>query len=125
MGFIVDTDILIEISKGNNKAIEFLEALGEIKISVISAMELIVGARNKKEISAIEDFLSNYERLHINEEISVKALELIRQHSVTDGLSIPDALIGATAMNKDLILATKNIKHFKVIKEIKIKEPDY
>ncbi|MBI2652896.1 type II toxin-antitoxin system VapC family toxin [Candidatus Woesearchaeota archaeon] len=125
MGYLVDTDILIDISKGNNQAIKFLDSLTEIKISVISAMELIVGARNKKEITAIEDFLSSYERLHVSEEISVKALELIKQHSLSEGLSIPDAFIGATALNKDLILTTKNVKHFRVIKEVKIKEPIY
>ncbi len=125
MGHLVDTDILIDISKGNNKAIKFLDTLAESKISVISAMELVVGARNKKEIIAIEDFLTSYERIHINEEISVKALELIKQHSLSEGLSIPDAFIGATALNKDLILTTKNTRHFKVIKGIKIKEPNY
>ena len=125
MGYLVDTDILIDISKGNNKAIKFLSSLTEIKISAISAMELIVGARNKKEITAIEDFLSSYERLHINEEISVKALELIKQHSLSEGLSIPDAFIGATALNKDLILTTKNLRHFRVIKTVKLKEPNY
>ena len=125
MGYLVDTDILIDISKGNNKAIKFLSSLTEIKISAISAMELIVGARNKKEITAIEDFLSSYERLHINEEISVKALELIKQHSLSEGLSIPDAFIGATALNKDLILTTKNLRHFRVIKTVKLKEPSY
>lgn len=125
MSYLIDTDILIDISKGNNKAVEFIDTLNYIKISVISAMELVVGARNKKEITTIEEFLSQYERLHINEEISVKALELIKQHSLSDGLSIPDAFIAATAINKNLILTTKNIKHFKAIKEIKLKEPNY
>ena len=52
-------------------------------------------------------------------------IELIKQHSLTDGLSIPDAFIASTAINKNLILITKNIKHFKAIKEIKLNEPDY
>lgn len=65
MSYLVDTDILIEISKGNSNAIEFLDALKQIKISVISAMELLIGARNKREIKAIEEFSYRYERLHI------------------------------------------------------------
>ena len=123
MAYLVDTDILIEISKGNDKAVEFFKSLDEIKISVISSMELLVGARNKKEINTIEEFLHQYGRLHISEEISVKALELIKYHSLTDGLSIPDAFIAATAISKGLILTTTNIKHFRIIKDIKIKEP--
>lgn len=124
MSYLVDTDILIDISKGSQVAIEFLDGL-DSKISVITAMELIVGARNKKEIATIEEFLSNYERLLINEEIAIRALELIKQHSLSDGLSIPDAFIAATAINKSLILTTKNTKHFKVIKGIKLKLPNY
>ncbi|MBI3035263.1 type II toxin-antitoxin system VapC family toxin [Candidatus Woesearchaeota archaeon] len=125
MSYLVDTDILIDVSKGSQRAVEFLDGLENSRISIISAMELIVGARNKKEIGTIEEFLSNYERLLINEEIAIRALELIKQHSLSDGLSIPDAFIAATAINKNLTLTTKNIKHFKVIKDIKLKVPSY
>ena len=125
MSYLIDTDILIDVSKGNRPAIEFLDGLSDSKISIISAMELVVGARNKKEVTAIDEFLSNYERLLVNDEISVKALELIKHHSLTDGLSIPDAFIAATAVSKNLVLTTKNTKHFKVIKGIKLKVPNY
>ena len=126
MSYLIDTDVLIDVSKGHQGAIEFLDGLSDGKISVISAMELIVGARNKKEIITIDKFLSIHERSHINDEISIKALELIHQHSLTDGLSIPDAfIIAATAICKNLVLTTKNTKHFKAIKGIKIKVPDY
>jgi predicted nucleic acid-binding protein len=125
MSYLVDTDILIDVSKGNQSAIDFLDELSDSKISVISAMELIVGARNKHETAAIDKFLSNYERLLINDEISVKALELIKQHSLTEGLSIPDAFIAATAISKSLVLTTKNTKHFRIIKGIKLKVPSY
>ena len=36
MSYLIDTDILIEISKGNIRAIEFLETLIDSKISIIS-----------------------------------------------------------------------------------------
>ena len=90
MGYLIDTDILIEISRGNAKAISFFESMADVKISVISASELVVGARDKNEIK-----------------------------------EIPDAFIATTAIIKNLILATKNTKHFKKIKGLEIKEPDY
>lgn len=124
MSYLVDTDILVEASKGNPKAVEFIENLSEIKISVISSIELIAGARNKNEVRMIEEFIHQYETVNINEEISVKAFELFMQHSLTGGLSIPDAFIAATSITKNLILCTNNVKHFKPIQGIKIKEPD-
>ena len=121
----MDTDILIDVSKGNERAIGFLNGLEDSTISAISSMELVVGARNKEEITVIEEFLSIYDRVNVNEDISAKAFELIKQHSLSDGLSIPDAFIAATSISKNLILATKNTKHFKRIKDIKLKAPNY
>ena len=48
----VDTDILIDLSRGRQKAVDFLDVLlnkAILKISIITAMELFVGCRNKKE----------------------------------------------------------------------------
>ena len=61
MNFLIDTDILIDISKGIQNAAEYIESLkGDLFISVITSMELIVGARNKEEIkekaACIRDF---------------------------------------------------------------------
>lgn len=43
MKYLIDTDILIDISKGSQKAVEFLEKLeGDISISVVTAMEVVV-----------------------------------------------------------------------------------
>ena len=98
MNFLVDTDILIDISKGIEKALQHLESLkGELFISDITAMELIVGARNKEEIKEIEKFIINYNRISLNEKITEYAYELLKEHAQSRGLTIPDALIAATA----------------------------
>jgi predicted nucleic acid-binding protein len=51
-GVLVDTDILIDISRNKPRAVDFFDGLSKEKppvfISIISAMELMVGARNKK-----------------------------------------------------------------------------
>ena len=121
MNHLVDTDILIELSKGNPKALEFVENLEYIHISIISAIELIAGARNKIEVKVIEEFISRFEKVFITEEISLKSYELFKLYSLTGGLSIPDAFIAATSITKNLILCTNNLKHFKSINGIKIK----
>ncbi len=50
-GYLIDTDILIDVSKGNNKALLFLSSLENASVSIINSMELIVGARNHAEKS--------------------------------------------------------------------------
>lgn len=58
MAYLVDTDILIDITKGSAGAIQYLRSLKDPwSISIITAMELIVGGRNKEEAARIDNFL--------------------------------------------------------------------
>ena len=49
---IIDTDILIDATNGIADAVAFLveQQATEVQISIVSAMELIAGCRNKEEI---------------------------------------------------------------------------
>jgi predicted nucleic acid-binding protein len=40
MAHVIDTDVLIDVTKGNTAAITFLESLPDCAISTITAMEL-------------------------------------------------------------------------------------
>ena len=66
--------------------------------SSISVMELYFGAKNKKEPMLIKKFLSAFEILKLNEEITDISLNLIEIYSKSHSLKIPDALIGATSL---------------------------
>jgi len=50
---LIDTDVLIWVSRGNDKAIEVLDNIESIVISDVTYMELIQGAFNK-QFKAIE-----------------------------------------------------------------------
>ena len=52
-----DTDILIWIQRGNEKAARLVEKDPEKYLSVQSYMELLQGARNKAEQQHIRDFI--------------------------------------------------------------------
>lgn len=80
--FLVDTDVLIDISRGNRHAADFVDALpGEIFISRISAMELIVGARNKKDQKVIEQFIGLYSIRELSEPIGHEAHQRLKQYA--------------------------------------------
>jgi predicted nucleic acid-binding protein len=44
-------------------------------------------------------------------------------YSRSHGLTIPDALIAATAITQELELATDNDRHFKMIPELSVERP--
>ena len=119
---ILDTNIIIELFKGNAETKELLENINEenFAISIITSMELYYGAINKRELNKIKKFLKSFNLLVINEEISKIALELIERYSKSHGLEIPDALIAATSIYYDAPLLTYNKKDFKYIEGLQL-----
>ena len=105
---LCDTNILIEFYKNNQNIVAELEKIGRknIALSVISAGELIFGALNKKEIQTIKKDTEHLILFNVNELISKKFIELMLEYSKSHGLSIPDALIAATAIVNNIFLFT-------------------
>ena len=120
---IIDTDILIDIGRGDNSAIEYLENLEDesvLAISVITEMELIVGCQNKRELRSTDRFLRRFEILKLNEKISNEAVELLRAYRLSHGLLIADALIAATAIAYNLPFVSKNQKDYHFIEKLNL-----
>ena len=118
---LLDTNVLIEILKGNQKTIQQVESLHiTLYISSITVMELYYGARNKAEIKKLEKFIMLFNVLHIDKETSIRSTELIKVYAKSHTLDIPDSLIAATALENELTLFTYNTKDFKYIRHIKL-----
>ena len=115
---IVDTDILIDVSRGVAEALTTLsqhEAQHDLAISVITRMELVVGCRNTSEMHALDQFLRRFTVLPVNEEISRLAADLLTRYRLSHGLLIADALIAATAMHGEWSLISKNQRDYRFI----------
>jgi len=118
---ILDTNILIEILKGDRKTVDTVESLTEqLSISSITAMELYYGALNKAELKKLEKFVSLFDIIHIDETISRMAVKLIKRYAKSHSLDIPDSLIASTALLNDAMLLTYNKKDFKYIEGLKL-----
>ncbi len=116
---VLDTNVLIEILKGNQNTIKKIHSLkANFYISAISIMELFYGALNKQELKKIEQFVALFNKIEIDEEISKQATTLIKTYAKSHALDIPDSIIAATALSKNAILFTYNIKDFRYIKNI-------
>ena len=122
---MVDTDILIDAAKGNEAAVEFLDSLGSWSISAVTAMEFVVGARNQREAAKIDKFLDQLAIVPLAAEIGELAYELLKEHSRPHGLRVFDAIIAATAVVVGATLATRNQKHFKMIRGLEVEVPGY
>ena len=120
---IFDTDILINVGRGDVDAINCLQSYAQTSvsaISVITQMELIVGCRDKKELQNLKKFFKQFQILELNKQISEKTVELLEKYRLSHGLLIPDALIAATAIENNENFVTKNQKDFRFIKGLKL-----
>ncbi len=114
---LCDTNVIIEILKGNEKTIKIIESIGleNIAISSVTVMELYFGALNKRELSKIKKHLKALNIVHFDNDISELAVSMIESYSKSHGLQIPDAIIAATALSFEMKLFTLNLKDFKYI----------
>ena len=120
---IVDSDILINVARGDSEAINCLlrlEKTSVLAISAVTQLELVVGCRNKTELSDLEKFLNRYQILKITDQISDRAVDLLKQYFLSHGLLIADGLIAATALVHNEAFITKNQRDFRFIAGLKL-----
>ena len=117
---IVDTDVLIWYSRGHQKAIDIIHSLDSFSLSVVTYMEIVQGVRNKKELNTFKKALRvlNVRVIHIDELISTKAMLYVEQYALSHAMELADALIGASAVVRQLPLLTGNEKHYKHLPDI-------
>ncbi len=120
---IFDTDIFIWTQRGNQKAARLIDRSKERYLSIHSHMELLQFAKNKQQHSYIKDFLASFGFLVLpfTENIGHRALIYIEEYTLSYGLRAGDAIIAATAAENNMTLVSSNAKHFKPIKELKLK----
>jgi len=117
---LFDTDVLIWVLRNHLQAAELVEAAEDKSVSIMSAMELLRGARNREEVKEIKQFLSinSFLVFPLTENIGHRALVYMEEYSGLTQLDPADAIIAATATENHLPLCTANVKHYRVIREL-------
>ena len=117
---LFDTDVLIWAMRGSVKAANVIDDDGSRFISAVTYMELMQGARNKREQTLVKNFLKAlcFTVLPIDEAISHRAVVFIEEYALQSGIQLADALVFATACEHSLILCSANEKHFRGISSL-------
>ena len=124
--FTLDTDIVIELLKGNETIKRKMEALPPeiiIYITGLTVYELYKGVLyigSKKLENDLKNFLENIEVLQLDPHIEKRAGEIYAYlKKKGEMISDADILIAATVLSNDSVLVTNNEGHFKRIKDLK------
>ncbi len=120
---LVDSDVLIWYMRGNQKAKKAIDGLGSFFISTVNYMELIQGVRNREELRLLRRFIAQRQIkiVHINDEISQKALHYMEEYALSRNLRMADSFIAATTSILGITLLTSNAKHYLPIRDIQVK----
>ncbi len=122
---LCDTNILIEFYRGNSTILDVLHEVGvsNLAISVITAGELFFGAQDKRELRKIQKHLALLNQITLDADISARFVSILENYALSHKVSVPDALIAATAICHELPLYTLNTKDFHFLPNIQLFQP--
>ena len=117
---LVDSCVFIKAFRKDALAQNHLsDIVDRTAYSVITQLELLVGARSAQNKTAINNLFAAYYGIPLNAEISEKAIYLMRHYvSGNRHLSVPDCLIAATSLATGFPLLTYNKKDFAFIESL-------
>ncbi len=120
---LLDTTVLIDHLRGLDVARTFLRGLREVPAcSELSRVEVLQGLR-PAERAAAEGLFEVLTWVPVDEAIARRAGAIGRRYRRSHpGLSLADLVIGATALELDLRLATGNLRHFPMLRGL---QPPY
>jgi predicted nucleic acid-binding protein len=104
---VFDTNILVDHLLGLSQAKQQIESYDSRIISVITWMEIMVGANAKSELQT-KSFLSAFTVAPISTTTAEFAVENRKKLKI----KLPDAIILATAEEHECVLLTRNTKDF-------------
>jgi len=105
---VFDTNILIDYLGGVDAARDEMRRYRQRLISVVTWMEVLIGARSDDETDVIEMFLRDFRVVEVTRAVARDAIDLRRAHRIR----LPDALIWASARAESALLVTRNTKDY-------------
>ncbi|RLE79393.1 MAG: type II toxin-antitoxin system VapC family toxin [Thermoprotei archaeon] len=132
--YLVDTDYLINLTRGDSGAVKLARKIDYEKIyvaiSVVTVHEYFVGVylsywsdedKLKEMLERVERELARFDIIPYTDKIAKKSAEIAAYlYKRGEPIGFADTIIAATAITNNLKLVTRNIKHFSKIPELEI-----
>lgn len=119
---LYDTDALIWFKRGNSAVADIIDRDFARSISLQTYLELVQGAKDKRQLKFARRFLADFDfkTIPLDESIGNRAAVLVESYALSHGMRAGDALIAATALERNLAVCTANVRHFRQIPALTI-----
>lgn len=119
---LIDSDVLIWLTRGHLGAARRLQDVTPWRISVVTYMELVQGCRDKTELARLKKGLAAHgtEVLQLTPAISERAADVVDLLALSHGMRLADALIASTTIEHELTLLSANAKHFGAVGNLQL-----
>jgi len=122
-GYFLDSNVIIGYLAGKIPS-SGMEIVSEIvsnrpNISVISQIEVLRFNDTPENEAVLKEFINMSKIYPLSNNVVEHTIKLCKQNKI----SLPDAIIAATALLEGFILVTRNINDFKKISELKLLNP--
>ena len=127
---MIDTDTLSLFLRRHNEVVEnfqrYFKEIGKINLSIINYYEVLSGLKHKDAQRQLENFQTIVEKntlLPLTEKSCKIATDIYATHKKQGNpLDDMDILIASIAIENELVLVTRNRKHFERIKNLEIED---
>jgi predicted nucleic acid-binding protein len=121
---LLDTDVLIDISRGHPEARAWIASLpSHPGVTGFAAMEFLAGARNKRELAVLQRQIALFAIYWPTAADCAAALALLPAARLRHGIGVIDMLIGSCAVGLGATLCTFNARHFRAIPGLTFERP--
>lgn len=116
----LDSSVLVDVLRGSTFARTYLEGLERVPIaSETVRVEVIRGLRSGERRGA-ERLFATLDWVAVDETIARRAGELGRRFRASHpGIGAVDLVVAATAEQANATLATRNVKHFPMFRDLR------
>ncbi|MCX7049343.1 MAG: VapC toxin family PIN domain ribonuclease [Candidatus Sumerlaeota bacterium] len=122
---LIDSDVAIDIMRGFAPALEWLKSSRHELAGIpgLVMMEMINGCRNQDELDRLHKAFRGYRLYWPNDFDCKRALIDFQKLYLSQSLGLLDSLIAETAIGIGASLASYNIRHFCMLKDLTLIQP--
>ncbi|MDT8447204.1 MAG: type II toxin-antitoxin system VapC family toxin [bacterium] len=114
--YLLDTCILIDFSRGNPQAGEFMQGLEQQPlISSLVVAELYAGIKKPKERALVGKLVEACCVVELTQTMAEQGGKWRAQYGPSHHVGLIDPLLAATAQEAGAVFATLNLKHFPML----------